>query len=206
MFIPLWRRLWSRGPGLSRDNRRRAGQPIAYRPRLEPLEDRLLPALWAPVGEFTATTHIAGAMAPAAPGAVNAPQQVNYKPPRVADPISVTVVENSPKSVLDLGAVFRAMSGIRPEDGLQLSLLGNTNSGLVRTDLSEAELTLSYTPGRCGKATITVGATDADGVSVQENVFVTVLPLQTSGTGGALPTPTGAKTLSAPGAGAQTYL
>ena len=91
--------------------------------------------------------------------------------------MQVTVMENSPKTVIDLGPVFAQMSGIQYEDGLQLSLLGNTNAGLVKTDLSAGELTLTYTPWKCGTATISVGATDADGVSVQENILVTVLPL-----------------------------
>jgi len=98
--------------------------------------------------------------------------------------MQVTVMENSPKTVIDLGPVFAQMSGIQYEDGLQLSLLGNTNAGLVKTDLSAGELALSYTPSKCGTATISVGATDADGVSVQVNILVTVLPLTATNTGG----------------------
>jgi hypothetical protein len=105
--------------------------------------------------------------------------------------MKVTVAENSPATVIDLDAVFGAMSGLHHQDGLQLSMLGNTNSGLVRTDLSEAELTLSYAPWQSGKSTVTVGATDADGVSVQENILVTVLPLNTT-TGAKPATRTGA--------------
>jgi hypothetical protein len=89
----------------------------------------------------------------------------------------VTVKQNSPATVIDLGPVFRSMSGLHPEDGLQLSLLGNSNARLVKTDLSGAELTLTYARGHCGTATITVAATDADGVSMREAVLVTVLPL-----------------------------
>jgi hypothetical protein len=103
--------------------------------------------------------------------------------------IRVTVVENSPETVIDLGAVFGAMSGIHHEDGLQLSMLGNTNSHLVTTDLSEAALTLTYARGKYGTATITVGATDADGVSVQETILVTVRPLTVAGTGAVVPIP-----------------
>jgi hypothetical protein len=103
--------------------------------------------------------------------------------------IRVTVDENAPETVIDLGAVFSAMSGVHHEDGLQLSILGNTNSRLVTTDLSEAALTLTYARGKCGTATVTVGATDADGVSVQETVIVTVRPLASAATGAAAPTP-----------------
>jgi hypothetical protein len=68
------------------------------------------------------------------------------------------------------------MSGLHPEDGLDLSILGNTNPELVGTDLSAGALTLTYTPGVYGTATISVGATDADGVSVQQTFQVTVRP------------------------------
>jgi hypothetical protein len=93
-----------------------------------------------------------------------------------ANEMQVTVKENSPATVIDLGGVFAGVSGIQHEEELQLSLLGNTNAGLVKTDLSDEELTLTYTPAQWGSATIMVGATDADGVSVQENILVTVLP------------------------------
>jgi hypothetical protein len=92
----------------------------------------------------------------------------------------VTVMQNSPPSVIDLGPLFAQLCGAHPADGLQISLLGNTNPGLVKTDLSEGELTLTYTPSRCGTATITVGATDADGACLRETILVTVLPLPTT--------------------------
>jgi hypothetical protein len=95
----------------------------------------------------------------------------------VANLMKVTVMENAPKTVIDLGPIFAQLSGVHAEDGLQLSLLGNTNPGLVKAALSEGELTFTYAPSRCGTATITVGATDADCVSVRENILVTVLPL-----------------------------
>jgi hypothetical protein len=113
-----------------------------------------------------------------ASGAFSSLQPLGIQPPRAGtNNMKVTVVENSPKTIIDLGAFFAKMSGIRHEDGLQLSMLGNTNSGLVKTALSERELTLNYAPWKSGTATILVGAADADGVSVQENIFVTVLPL-----------------------------
>jgi hypothetical protein len=103
--------------------------------------------------------------------------------------MSVTVAQNSPESVIDLGPVFGAMSELHPKDGLRLSILGNSNSGLVTTDLSGADLTLTYARGKWGTATVTVGATDADGVSVREIILVTVCPLQPPGTWGATPVP-----------------
>jgi len=39
------------------------------------------------------------------------------------------------------------MSALHPENGLKLSIMGNTNPGLVQTDLSKAALTLTYAPG-----------------------------------------------------------
>src|SRR5262249_54230483 len=93
-----------------------------------------------------------------------------------SNPTCVTVDENAPESIVHLGPVFGAMSGIQHGDGLQLSILGNTNSHLVTADLSGTDLTLTFAPGMSGTATITVGATDADGVSVQVTVLVTVRP------------------------------
>ena len=98
--------------------------------------------------------------------------------------MQVSVRENSPKTVIDLDLVFAQVKGIHHEDGLQVSLLGNTNPGLVKTDLSEGELTLSYTPSKCGTATIVVIATDADGASVRLNIVVSVLPLSPTNTSG----------------------
>jgi hypothetical protein len=90
----------------------------------------------------------------------------------------VTVAENSPQSVIHLGDVFGTMNGLQHAGGLQLSLLGNTRPGLVTTDLSDLDLTLSYAPGHCGTATITVGATDANDVFVKVSILVTVRPLK----------------------------
>jgi hypothetical protein len=110
------------------------------------------------------------------------------KSPMPSNNMSVIVPQNAPESVIDLGPVFGAMGEIHPKDGLQLSILGNSNSSLVTTDLSGADLTLTYARGKCGTATITVGATDADGMSVREVVLVTVTPVQLPG-GGPLPIP-----------------
>jgi hypothetical protein len=103
----------------------------------------------------------------------------------------VTVNANSRPTVINLAAVFGAVSGIQHDDGLQLSMLGNTNSALVTTDLSGTELTLTYARGRSGTATITVGATDADGVSVRQTLLVTVNGPNPVRTGALPPIPTG---------------
>ncbi len=115
------------------------------------------------------------------PGSLSGLPQPGSKPPAAATPLGVTVAQNAPDTVIDLGAVFAGMTGLHHADGLKLAILGNTNSGLVKTDLSEASLTLAYAPGKCGTATITVAATDADGVSVKQAILVTVRPASPAG-------------------------
>jgi hypothetical protein len=178
MLVSLCRRLLARGPvsPVVKTARR-----LPCRPRLEALEDRTLPATWL------------GGLA-AAPGSA-APQLVGSAAYASTGPVQVTVTQNTAETVIDLGTVFRATSGLRHGSGLKLSVLGNTNAGLVRTDLSESALTLSYARGRCGTATITVGATDADGVSARRTLVVTVrpplatTPFPTAGTAKAPPAP-----------------
>src|SRR5262249_6629286 len=131
----------------------------AYRPRLEFLEGRTQPSLWA------------GAILPLLGGSGGL-QQTGASRTEDTNPISVAVDQNSPETVIDLDPVFGAKSGIHPKDGLDLSILGNTNPRLVEADLSAGALTLTYTPGMYGTATITIGATDADGVSVQQTLQV----------------------------------
>jgi hypothetical protein len=128
---------------------------------MEALEDRMAPAICI-----------------AASGALSGLQPIGSQPARASvNEMQVTVNENAPATVIDLASVFAGINGIQHDEELQLSLLGNTNAGLVTPDLSDGELTLTYTPSQWGTATIMVGATDADGVSVQENILVTVLPL-----------------------------
>jgi hypothetical protein len=171
MFFSLWRGLRNSNPGLSGQKCLRGGQRPSYRPQLDPLEDRLLPALGVPV--FAAV-----------PGALGGLQQLGRKPARGTKPIEVTVAENSPETVIHLGNVFGAMNGIQHAGGLQLSLLGNTKPGLVTTDLSDMDLTLTYSPGHHGTATITVGATDVNDVCVKVTILVTVRPLKPAATRG----------------------
>jgi hypothetical protein len=166
MFVALWRRWRNGNSALSKGKCLRRGRHPSYQPRLEPLEGRELPALLSS-GLLTLVS---------APGAVSAPQQTGSQLPGSTTPIRVTVTQDSPATVIDLGPVFAAMPGIQHQDGLQLAILGNTNSRLVAADLSEAALTLTYTRGQCGTATVPVAATDADGVSVQKAVVVTVRP------------------------------
>jgi len=185
MFFSLWGRVRNSMGGLRGGNRRPARCRPPYRPRLDPLEDRIVPTL------ASGASHVfTGAPLTASVGSHAPPHQMQVTAPAAGsslligsgqsstgtNEITVTVMENSPDTVIDLGAVFGAMPGIHHEDGLQLSMLGNTNSRLVRTDLSDTDLTLTYARGKYGTATITVGATDADGVSVRETILVTVRP------------------------------
>jgi hypothetical protein len=91
------------------------------------------------------------------------------------------------------------VGGLQQADGLKFSVLGNTDSGLVKTTLSEAALTLTYTRGKSGMATITLCATDADGVSVKRALLVTVSPLGPAGAVSGSPLPAGLLVLMPPG-------
>jgi hypothetical protein len=194
MLISLWRRMRKSDPTSFRGNELPIGRHPSFRPQFEALEDRMVPArLTYGVLPLTGAGTISAALAPrppqtkgiAASGALSYLQPIgSHLPGSSVNEMQVTVRENSPATVIDLGLVFAEMSGIQHEDGLQMSLLGNTNPGLVKTDLSEGELGLTYTPSKTGKATIIVGATDADGVSVREDILVTVLPLPPANTGG----------------------
>jgi hypothetical protein len=183
MFVSLWRRLRNT-LGLSRRRRSLRARTISFRPQLDTLEDRLLPAPG--LGGLTsgALASTFQVLTAAGPVAATGPQQTGGKP-LGATPMRVKVAENAPATVIPLGAVFAAMKGIHAKDGLQLSILGNTSPSLVKTDLSGADLTLTYARGKCGTATITVSATDVDGMSVRQTILVTVSPGQPAVTGGA---------------------
>jgi hypothetical protein len=105
-------------------------------------------------------------------------QQTGSSAPAGSTRLHVTVSQNASETVLDLGPVFAAVPGLQHDAGLHLTVLGNTNGRLVTPDLSGSALTLTYTPGLSGTATITVNATDADGVCAQQTVVVTVSPLR----------------------------
>src|SRR5262249_23229783 len=103
MFTSLWRRLRSRPPVRRKGTGLGGGRHLSFRPRLESLEDRVLPAL----GTGGAVTT--GAV----PGVVSGLQQSAIEPPAGTRPIQVTVAGNSLPTVIDLGPVFAAMGGIR---------------------------------------------------------------------------------------------
>jgi len=174
MFFALWSRLRYRKQGASAGKPHRGPQRPLFRPQCESLEDRVVPSLasGAPLA-ITGGSLIASVSAFSQQMQVMVPVQSSAR----TNEMRVTLPENSAATVIDLAPVFGKMPGINPGDGLRLSILGNTNSQLVKADLSESSLTLTCARGHYGTATITVGATDADGVSAQETIIVTVLPV-----------------------------
>jgi len=190
MFLSLWRRVWSGNPVPSTAKCRQTGQH-SNRPWLEPLEDRLLPATWVGAGFGLVPSTFSD------PALVASP--TISRTVVGSTPIQVSVTENSPPTVINLGTAFSGVSGLQHADGLKYSILGNTNIGLVRPSLSESALTLTYAAGKSGTATITVCATDADGVSVKRTVQVTVYPLIATSPAPARPIPTSPPVTMGPG-------
>jgi len=93
-------------------------------------------------------------------------------PPIVVTPVDdVAVDEDSVPSVRDVSATFDDPD---PGDTLTLSVSGNTNPGLVTTDLTAGVLTLSYPADVNGTADIAVRATDPLGAWVEDTITVTV--------------------------------
>jgi hypothetical protein len=152
--------------------------------QLEPLEDRAVPTFLAGGAQLAAEILPFPLSQPLVQGGTKPESAVlagrlaiGGQPNAAPKPIQVTVAQNASETVIDLQPIFSAVAGLQHGDPLRFSMLGNTNSGLVTTDLSEAELALTYTKGQSGTATITVCATDADGVSARQTLVVTVTPL-----------------------------
>ncbi|MDP6636788.1 MAG: CotH kinase family protein, partial [Phycisphaerae bacterium] len=96
-------------------------------------------------------------------------------PPVVVDPIDdFSIDEDSSDTVIDLAAVFDD-----PDEGDTLTLLvsGNTNAGLVSTNVVGDILTLSYVADQNGAADITIRAIDPAGVWIEDAFTVTVDPI-----------------------------
>lgn len=87
-------------------------------------------------------------------------------------PTAVTVNEDAANSSIDLSNVFTDTEG----DPITLSILSNSNTGLVSPTLTGKTLTLAYTPNQSGTATITIRAT-ANGKTVDTTLTVTVNPV-----------------------------
>jgi CSLREA domain-containing protein len=95
-------------------------------------------------------------------------------PPFVVNGVSnFTVAEDAADTVLDLSTIF---DDLDVGDKLVFSISGNTNAGLVTTDLAGDQLALVYTADQYGAAQITVRATDLSGLWVEDAFTVTVNP------------------------------
>jgi len=168
MVLHFWRRPCDNKPVPARAKRRGTNGPgRSSRPRLESLETRWLPAPW--VGS------LAGVLPRAVPGAA-----CYVGPVRpggaAAIQVDVTVPMNSGDSVYDLRTVLAGWEGWGYQVPPRISVVGNTNRALVTTRLTDTELRLSYAPGKSGTACVTVGLTDAAGVSAQITFVITVQP------------------------------
>ena len=84
-------------------------------------------------------------------------------------PAAVTVNEDAANSNLDLSKSFTDAEG----DPITLSIVSNSNTGLVTPTLAGKTLTLAYTSNQSGTATIVIRAT-ANGKTVDTSVQVTV--------------------------------
>jgi len=168
MVLHFWRWWCNYKSGTARAKRRVYNGPgRSSRPRLELLENRWLPAPW--VGSITgvlpgAVLGAAGQVGSIRPGSAAATQ------------VNVTVPMNSGYSVQNLSKVLSGWKGWRYQNPPRISVVRNTNRALVTTRLTDTELKLSYTAGMSGTALVTVGLTDAAGVSAQITFDITVQP------------------------------
>ena len=159
MVLQFWRWWCANKSGAARAKRRACNDPgRSFRPCLEPLEDRWLPAPL--VGSLGAVGHV-GLIRPGSPTIIQ---------------VDVTVPRNSRASVEDLRKLLSGWEGWRYQDPPRISVLRNSNRALVTTRLTDTELKLSYTAGMSGTALVTVGLTDAAGVSAQITFLITKQP------------------------------
>jgi hypothetical protein len=168
MVLHFWHRWCDNKSATARAKRRADNGPgRSSPPRLEPLETRWLPAPWLGSlagtlpGVVLGTTGHIGSIRPGSAAAVK---------------IDVTVPMNSGDSVYDLSTVLAGWEGWGYQVPPRMSVVGNTNRALVTTRLTDTELRLSYAPGKSGSACVTVGLTDAAGVSAQITFDITVQP------------------------------
>ena len=93
--------------------------------------------------------------------------------PHVVSPIAdVTANEDQANTVLNLSSVF---ADTHAGDVITLTVSSNSNSALVTASLVGNTLTLDYQPNMNGMATITIRATDAGGLFVEDTFVITVL-------------------------------
>ena len=115
------------------------------------------------------------ALTPAQIAALGGPTAAGISVPIVANLIAgITVSQNAPDTVIDLGTVFQDAE--TPDSDLVYSVQANSNPALVSAtaDNTGDSLTLHYQPNQTGTATITVRATDAAGLYAEDSFVVTV--------------------------------
>ena len=159
MLTALWRCLWKGSRGRAPRKCLRRNHALSCRPCLESLESRELPAVLG-----------SGLFAPVVPNAPSISQAPML--PGCTRPICVTVAENSPQTVIDMGPVFAAIPGIQYQDGLQLAVLGEHELGAgpdgivrLRADPHLSERTIRHGDDRCVRHRCgrSISAADAPG-------------------------------------------
>jgi hypothetical protein len=98
---------------------------------------------------------------------------IDRRAPVVSQPVaSVQVVENAAPGTIPVGSVFTD-----PDlgDSVSVSLIGNTNPGLVIAAITDGTLTLTYAPGAIGTTTISLRGVDLEGSITPHSFTVTVL-------------------------------
>ncbi|MBC6608743.1 hypothetical protein H8B13_18085, partial [Hymenobacter sp. BT188] len=93
-------------------------------------------------------------------------------PPTISTPIAdITVPKNSPPTQLNLATVFTDNAGV---DNLTLSVTGNADPNVISTAISGLTLTLTYAADAVSAADLTIRATDADGLYVEDTFKVII--------------------------------
>lgn len=106
-------------------------------------------------------------------------ESVNDVPYVVNSLSDVVVDENAEDTEIDLTTTFDDADILTNEDVLTLTVVGNTNPGLVAATIQDGTLVLSYTANQSGICELTIQATDLANAVAQETFVVTVIPLTT---------------------------
>ena len=102
-------------------------------------------------------------------------QEEENEAPVVAEPIDdINLLEDAPSTVIDLKVKFEDDND--PDDQLDFQIDQNTNTTLFTeaTINSDGELLLDYAPDAFGSSTITVSATDTEGLTTNTSFTVTL--------------------------------
>ena len=99
---------------------------------------------------------------------------VNDSPTLVTELADVTVPEDAPPTIVDVGPNFDDVDIEPNDDVLSFLVESNTNPGLVSATLDGSILRLEYAPNQAGIADITIRATDLASAFVSDTFRVTV--------------------------------